>query len=374
MTRLLIADDSALMRKLLSGIFTEEGDFEIATARDGEETLEMARRFKPEVTTLDIHMPVMDGLECLSRLMLETPCPVVMVSSLTREGAAATLDALALGAVDYVAKPDGALSLHIDRMRPLLVSKVRMAARARLNPSLRLRERVQRQMRMAQERAAAIMPHIRPTPPRPRGPEQRLDPAGEGLVLIGASTGGPHALEAILSALPPSLAWPVVVAQHMPSQFTAIFAERLDRLCALRVIEVAEPTLLEPGQVHIARGDADLIIGRRPAGLMAIPAPASPEHVWHPSVDRLVESALRHVKPARLLGVLATGMGNDGAAALAELRQRGGHVIAEAEETAVVWGMPGDLVRRGGADAVLPLSDIAGAIAREVGAHAVDQT
>lgn len=374
MTRLLIADDSALMRKLLSGIFTEEGDFEIATARDGEEALEMARRFQPEVATLDIHMPVLDGLACLSRLMLENPCPVVMVSSLTRDGATATLDALALGAVDYVAKPDGALSLHIDQMRPLLVSKVRTAARARLRPSLRLRERVQRQMRLAQERAAAVMPRPRAFPAPATGAAPLSDAAGGGLVVIGASTGGPHALESILSALPATLGWPVVVAQHMPSQFTAIFAERLDRLCALRVMEVAEPTLLTPGRVYIARGDADMIIARRPAGLMAIPAPASPDHVWHPSVDRLVESAMRHVAPGCLLGVLATGMGNDGAATLAELRKQGGRVIAEAEETAVIWGMPGELVRRGGADAVLSLPDIAAAIVREVETHALDQT
>lgn len=373
MTRLLIADDSALMRKLLSGIFADEGDFEIATARNGEEMLEMAASFKPEVATLDIHMPVMDGLECLSRLMLENPCPVVMVSSHTRDGAAATLDALALGAIDYVAKPDGAMSLHIDQLRPILVSKVRTAARARLRPSLRLRERVNLQMRQAAERVAAVMPRPRPANGPAQMPLPLAEMGGEGLVVIGSSTGGPHALEAILSGLPATFPMPVVVAQHMPSQFTAIFAERLDRLCALRVMEVAQPTLLDPGRVYIARGDADMVIGRRAAGLMAIPAPASPDHVWHPSVDRLVESAMRHVIPGRLLGVLATGMGNDGAAAMAALYEQGGRTIAEAEETAIVWGMPGELVRRGGAGMVLPLPEIANAIVREVQADAADQ-
>ncbi|MFV3126382.1 chemotaxis-specific protein-glutamate methyltransferase CheB [Niveispirillum sp. KHB5.9] len=372
MTRLLIGDDSALMRKLLSGIFADEGDFEIATARNGEEVLQVAARFKPDVATLDIHMPVMDGLECLSRLMLENPCPVVMVSSLTREGAAATLDALALGAIDYVAKPDGALSLHIDQLRPLLVDKVRTAARARPRPSLRLRERVNLQMRQAAERAAAVMPRPRPVSPA-TAPMPLAEMGGEGLVVIGSSTGGPHALEAILSGLPAAFPLPVVVAQHMPSQFTAIFAERLDRICAVRVVEVAQPTLLDPGHVYIARGDADMVIGRRAAGLMALPAPSSPDHVWHPSVDRLVESAMRHVAPRRLLGVLVTGMGNDGAAAMAALHEQGGRTIAEAEETAIVWGMPGELVRRGGAGIVAPLPEIAAAIVREVQADAAHQ-
>ncbi|MBP7337792.1 chemotaxis protein CheB, partial [Niveispirillum sp.] len=259
MTRLLIADDSALMRKLLSAIFTEEGDFEIATARNGAEMLDVARAFKPEVATLDIHMPVMDGLECLSQLMLENPCPVVMVSSLTREGAATTLDALALGAVDYVAKPDGAVSLHIDALRPLLLDKVRTAAGVRLRPSLRLRERVQQQIRTATERAAAITARPR-TAPRlsepglvlpPSAPPTAREAWSERLVIIGASTGGPHALEVILSDLPADFPWPVVIAQHMPRQFTGIFAERLDRTCPLRVVEVSQPTLLAPGHAYI---------------------------------------------------------------------------------------------------------------------------
>jgi two-component system chemotaxis response regulator CheB len=384
MKRLLIADDSALMRKLLSGIFEAEGGFEIALARDGAEALELARTFRPDVMTLDVNMPVMDGLACLERIMVEAPCPVVMVSSLTRDGAGATLDALELGAVDYVAKPDGAVSLGIDRLRPVLVEKVRAAAGTRLSKARRLRERVRHQIGRAEaavpapttRRAAPpvpappLAPPLAPAPPR--AVARRRAPGG-GLVLLGASTGGPGAVEAILSGLPEDFPWPVLVAQHMPSVFTAIFAERLNRSCPIAVVEADRPTPLLPGRAHVARGDADMVVARRPSGLVAMPVPASPDLVWHPSVDRLVRSAMQHVAPRDLLGVLVTGMGSDGAESMARLREEGGRTVAEAEETAVVWGMPGELVRRGGADVVAPLPDIADAILREVRAHAAGQ-
>ena len=169
-------------------------------------------------------------------------------------------------------------------------------------------------------------------------------------MLIGASTGGPQALEAILTALPADLPWPVLVAQHMPATFTSAFAQRLDRICALSVREVRQATVLRPGHVHIAQGDADMIVAQRPAGLIALPVPASQAHRWHPSVDRMVASALNHLPASRQVSVLLTGMGDDGATAMARLRAEGGHTIAQDEDTAVVWGMPGELVRRGGAD------------------------
>lgn len=377
MIRLLIADDSALMRKLLTGIFEAEGDFETAVARNGVEVLELARSFQPDVVTLDVNMPVMDGLTCLSRLMLETPCPVVMVSSLTQAGAESTLEALHLGAVDFIAKPEGTVSLSIDTIRPALVQKVRDASRAKLRSSLRLAERVRHQIRSAASGLATPAPPparppalrrpvLRPPAPEPLG----MRDAGEGMVLVGASTGGPHAVETILTSLPADFPWPVVVAQHMPTMFTGIFAERLNRACAMTVMEVNRPTPLLPGHAYIAQGDADVVIGRRPAGLVALSVPVSPAYRWHPSVDRMVATAMQHVEPGRLLGVLLTGMGNDGAETMAELRARGGHAIAEAEETATVWGMPGDLVRRDGADVVAPLPDIAAAIVKGIRTHA----
>uniref|UniRef100_B0T3W6 Protein-glutamate methylesterase/protein-glutamine glutaminase n=1 Tax=Caulobacter sp. (strain K31) TaxID=366602 RepID=B0T3W6_CAUSK len=359
MTRLLIVDDSALMRRVLGDVFQNEPGFEVAFARDGVEALAQVHAFRPDVITLDVQMPRMDGLSCLDRIMVERPCPVVMVSSLTAEGADATLEALELGAVDFVAKPDGAVSLAIDDFGPILVEKVVTAAASRLRRSHRLAERLR-----ARHGAIATSP---PAPPQPRGKPAaawKPRPAGmpPGLVIIGTSTGGPPALDVVLSEMPADFPWPILVAQHMPAAFTASLAHRLDGLCALRVIEVARPTPLIPGCVYVARGDADMTVSRRSAGPVALSAPSSAEHRWHPSVDRLVDSAALAVPPERLVGVLMTGMGNDGARSMAALRAAGGRTIAESEDTAVVWGMPGELVKAGGADVVAPLDSIAGKI------------
>jgi len=352
-TKLLVVDDSALMRRVLGEVFQDEDGFELAFARDGVEALEKMRDFKPDVITLDVQMPRMDGLSCLDRIMVERPCPVVMVSSLTAEGADATLEALELGAVDFVAKPGGAVSLAIDEFGPLIVDKVRTAAASRLRRSHRLAER----LRARRE----ALPTPKPPPAAKVAMAWRPAPAGSppGVVIIGTSTGGPPALDAVLSEIPADFPWPILVAQHMPAAFTASLARRLDGFCPLRVVEVTRPTPLAPGCIYIARGDADMTVSLRATGPVALSTPSNPEHRWHPSVDRLVASAAACLPPERLVGVLMTGMGNDGAKAMAALRAAGGRTIAEAEETAVVWGMPGELVKAGGADHVLPLEAIA---------------
>lgn len=358
MIRLLAVDDSALMRRLIGEVFAEEDGFDVRFARDGVEALAMLAEFRPDVITLDVHMPRMDGLACLDRIMVERPCPVVMFSALTDDGARETLEALSLGAVDFIAKPGGAISLKIDEFGPVLVEKVRAASRARLPRSHRLSERVRAR---SGTWAPTLPPRSAGRPAPARRP--RLSPmTGDGvgkLVLVGSSTGGPPALDALLSPLPADFPWPIMVAQHMPASFTGALAHRLDRLCALSVSEVARPTTLEPGCVYIGRGDADLIISRRGGHLVALPAPSSAAFRWHPSVDRMVDSALGQVEATELVGILMTGMGNDGAAAMTRVREGGGRTIAEAEETAVVWGMPGELVRAGGAEAVLPVDRIA---------------
>lgn len=356
MIRLLIVDDSPLMRRLLGGVFTAEGDFEIAFARNGIEALEQLKTFEPDVITLDVNMPEMGGLACLDRIMLERPCPVVMVSSLTEAGASVTLQAIELGAVDFITKPDRAISLEIETLAPKLVETVRAASKARLPSSLRLAERVRLR--------SGLRDTTPPMAPRRRAPapmsKRRIAAAPtHGLVLIGVSTGGPPALDVVLSRLPADFPWPVVVAQHMPASFTGALARRLDTLCALTVVEAAHPMPLARGHVYIGRGDADVIISLRQGGPVVMAAPALPEHRWHPSVDRLVHSAMEQLAPERLVGVLMTGMGNDGAEALSRLKEQGGRTIAEAEESAVVWGMPGELVRRGGADVIAPLEQIA---------------
>ncbi len=345
MTRLLVIDDSPLMRRLVGAAFAGQPDFTLAFAADGAAALEQARHFLPDVITLDVNMPGLDGLACLDRLMLERPCPVVMLSALTEAGADATLAAMQLGAVDVIAKPAGAISLAMEEFGPLLVERVRAASRARVRRSLRLAERVRLQV-------GTVAAQPAPTPLLAgRAP-------ADAVVLVGCSTGGPPALDALLSALPAGFPWPVLVAQHMPASFTAALARRLDRLCALEVVEVTRPLVLRPGLVCIGRGDADLVLAPRPGGPVAMAVPADPAYRWHPSVDRLVESALRCLPAPRLLGVLMTGMGDDGAATMTRLLQAGGRTIAEAESSAVVWGMPGELVRAGGAGVVLPLGRI----------------
>ncbi|MBG0818595.1 chemotaxis-specific protein-glutamate methyltransferase CheB [Planomonospora sp. ID82291] len=345
-TSVLVVDDSALMRKVIKRILTETGEFEVHTARNGLDALEQLRRVQPDVVTLDVNMPEMDGLTCLNEIMRQDPRPVVMVSSLTEDGALVTLEALAVGAVDYVAKPGGTVSLNLQDVAAELVAKVRAAAGARVRRAGGLTARLRTQRARAAESAAPAR--------RTRAPAARTQAAPADLVIIGASTGGPALLADILSRLPASFPAPVVVAQHIPGSFTTALAQRLDGACALDVHEVVRPMPMHPGHIYVGRGDADVLIARGPAGLVVKCVPASSAYRWHPSVDRLVASAHRVVEAQRLVCVQLTGMGDDGAGEMAAVKSAGGRTIAEAEETAVVWGMPGELVRRGGATAVLP--------------------
>jgi two-component system chemotaxis response regulator CheB len=340
---------------LIGQAFSTQADFEVRFARNGREALIAIASSRPDVVTLDIHMPEMDGLACLDRIMIETPCPVVMVSSMTAAGANATLEALRLGAVDFVAKPTGAVSLRFDDLARPLIEKVRAAAGAQLKTSLRLREKVR--FRIGEGGRVTHPSSARKAKPVPKG---------EGLVLVGTSTGGPPALEALLTGLPASFPWPIIVAQHMPATFTGPLARRLNGISRLDVQEVRDPIALKPGNVYIGRGDADVIVSRRGAALVAMAAPAQADYPWHPSTDRLVRSALNHMAPSQLIGILMTGMGNDGAEAMTLIHTGGGRTIAEAEETAVVWGMPGELVKANGADFVVPLHKIAAQVKKLV--------
>lgn len=335
MPKLLIVDDSALMRKHLRLIFEETGQFEVRTARNGRDALDQLGAYEPDVVTLDINMPEMDGLTCLGEIMSGAPRPVVMVSSLTRESAPVTLEALQLGAVDFVEKPGGTVSLNIDLVRDEMIAKVKAAAVARPRGARGLVNRLRR------AREAAPPPRRAPSGPTP------------GAVLVGVSTGGPRTLEEILPALPAGFPWAVVVAQHMPGSFTAAFAQRLDRICALDVVEVAAPMPLSPGRIYIGRGDADVVVDTRLGRPVVTSVASDPAMRWHPSVERLVASAREVFPPEALIAVQLTGMGNDGAAAMAELRRAGGRTIAESEETAVVFGMPAELIRLGGATRTL---------------------
>lgn len=348
----LVVDDSALMRRQIGDILTR-GGFAVTTARTGAEALDRLAQDVPDVVTLDINMPEMDGLTCLSRIMSDCPAPVVMISSLTEEGALATLEAIALGAVDFVHKPGGTVSTALREQEDLIIAKVTAAVGARVRRSSGLRQR------MVARRDAILR-----QPARPRFGGLRTEPGREALTLIGASTGGPAVLEEILGGLSVDYPMPVLVCQHMPASVTGHFAARLDQCCAMRVVELRRQTELEPGTIYLARGDADMIVLERDGRLLATTVPASREHTWHPSVSRMVETAMRTVTADSLIGVLLTGMGNDGADELAQLRRQGGYTIAESEDSCVVYGMPRALVEQGGACEVLPASRIADRIER----------
>jgi len=349
MIKVLVIDDSALMRKALRQALEGERGLEVRTARNGQDGLDQIADFDPTVITLDINMPVMDGLTCLSRIMVEAPRPVIMVSSLTEKGALATLEAMELGAVDYICKPGGTVSLNIADIFPDLIAKVKVAAGARL-----------RRRRTITNLKGSTLKH---------NVDENRDVVGRrlktrasiasGAVLIGVSTGGPRTLEEILPALPASFPFPVLVCQHMPRSFTGAYAKRLNQYCALEVVEVSRATPIQVGCVYIGRGDSDLLISRRGGKLVAISAPSSEEHLWHPSVERMVQSAMQYYPPERLIAVQLTGMGNDGVKAMTELNKLGGYTIAESEKTAVVFGMPKELIKSGGASVELPSYKVA---------------
>ena len=347
MIKLLVVDDSALMRRQLGGLFSAEGDFEIRYARTGLEAVEANREFQPDVVTLDINMPEMDGLTALSLIMAERPVPVVMVSSLTEQGALVTFEALNLGAVDFISKPGGTISLSITEIRKELISKVRAAAQAHLKGKRLATKGLAQRLREDHVRSAT-----RPLAVR-RGTGKN------GLVIVGVSTGGPRTIEDILPQLPVDFPWPILVAQHMPGGFTKSFADRLDQICPLKVQEAGQPMPVEPGNIYIGKGGADMVVSTRAGKLTVLPKPENPLHLWHPSVELLGRTVLDHFDPTLVTAVMLTGMGHDGADAFTEIKKRGGRTIAESERSAVVFGMPAELINRGGASVVLDADKVA---------------
>ncbi len=338
MIKLLIVDDSALMRRQLNTLFSEEGDFEIRLARNGKEAVEENMRFQPDVVTLDINMPEMDGLTALTLMMAERSVPIVMVSSLTEKGALATFEALALGAVDYVAKPSGTISLSIDDIKKELISKVRGAVRAHLKAN-----------RAASARTFIKKPKVTEAPPI-----IRRGVAKNGIVVIGVSTGGPRTLEDVLPLFPADFPYPILVAQHMPASFTLPFANRMNDLCNLEVSEASRLTTIEAGHIYIGKGGADMTVALRNGKPTIVPKPENNNYLWHPSVELLGRSVMEVYEASNIIAVMLTGMGYDGSDAFAEIKKRGGRTIAESEQSCVVFGMPAELINKGGASIVLP--------------------
>lgn len=340
--KVLIVDDSALMRRSLSEMLSQLRGTEVIVARDGVDALAMIERERPDVITLDINMPNMDGLTCLSHIMTRFPTPVVMVSSLTDSSAIATFEALEMGAVDYIAKPGGTVSLNIQEVRSQLLVKVRAAFRQRNQIS---------------GKSKGIMPSDLPA-----NVSRSLDTLVRGVVVVGVSTGGPSTLERILPFLSADFPLPVVVCQHMPASFTRVFAERLNGRCALEVMEVSRATEMKAGTVYVCKGDADAVFGIRGNKPYLLSMPADDSYHWHPSVSRMTASIAQRFPADRVVGVMLTGMGNDGAEEMAALHARGSTTLAEAEKDCAVFGMPKALIDLGGAQRVLEVSRMPAAI------------
>ncbi len=364
--KVLVVDDSALMRKKISELLESTGGITVKTAKNGREAISQNLEFQPDVMTLDINMPELDGLTALAEIMLQRPVPVVMLSSLTAKGALATLEAMALGAVDYIPKPDGTISLAIDDIEKELIAKIRNAAKARpknfravahVNPTP---SNVGHEFRAPKKATDEWSKHE----PRVRKSVAAASDELDGLVLIGVSTGGPGTLEMMLASIPAYFPYPIVIAQHMPAAFTGPFASRLNSVCALDVLEVSHLQKVEAGKVYIARGDADLVLTNRAGVLHLQPKPADPQFRWHPSVELLGRSALECCNADGLIAVLLTGMGDDGAEAFRHIHANGGRTIAESEDSAVVFGMPKELIERGGASMVLPANKIVSQLLR----------
>ena len=341
LTRVLVVDDSAFMRRQLTEIIESDPALKVVgIARNGQEAVDKVKELKPDVVTLDINMPVMDGLTALTYIMMEQPTPCLMISSLTQEGALATFEALELGAVDYVPKPSGTISKDIRVEAEEIVYKVRAAARARLR-----RNHVRPRSRVGKERSSASVP--------------RAAASVDGIVAIGVSTGGPQTLLEILPQLPADLPVPVVLVQHMPPSFTGALAKRLDDACALRVKEAEHNEPLLSGFVYVAPGGYHMTLrqGALKRGPVIQLSDNSKGLTFCPSVDMLFESVARLFGP-RAVGVLLTGMGSDGADGMVKIKSAGGFTIAESEETAVVFGMPREAIERGGAQVVAPAREI----------------
>jgi len=343
--RVMIVDDSAIVRQVASAAIAAQPDMVVmATAADPLFAMEKMRREWPDVIVLDIEMPRMDGLTFLRKLMAERPTPVVICSSLVGRGARASFDALAAGAVSLVTKPKVGVKQFLQDESDNLVAAVRAAAGARLRP---------------RQQALAPRPKIT-LDSLPRGPN--VPSAGDRtrVVAIGTSTGGTQALEAVLTELPEEVPG-IVVVQHMPAGFTDMFARRLDGLASIRVREAQHGDRVEPGLALIAPGGRHLQLARDGRGYFVgvVDGPLINRH--KPSVDVLFRSVAR-MAGSNALGIIMTGMGDDGALGLKEMRDAGASTIAEAEETCVVFGMPKEAIQRGAVENVLPLHDIAAGI------------
>ncbi len=346
MIRVLVVDDSAFMRKAISSMLSNDPEIRVlGTAENGRECLEKIRQLHPDVVTLDLEMPVMDGITALKYIMMEMPCPVLILSSLSIRGAGITLKALEYGAVDFIAKDLGQGSFNIVRIENELRTKVRAIARRRLSSlSFAAAPGISRKP----QRAASVHATSRA-------------PVVRDIVAIGVSTGGPSAVKKILSELPADFPACILIAQHMPKTFTGPFAERLNETSLLEVKEASPGDVVEPGKVFVAPGGSHLKIRRRTNHIDVVVASEPSRALYKPSVNELFLSVARTVG-SRGLGVILTGMGSDGCEGSRFLKTAGGRVLVQSNATCVVYGMPRAVVDAGMADAIVDLDEMPCAI------------
>ena len=345
--RVLVVDDSALMRKLIPTILARDSAIEVVgTAMDGAFALKKIEELRPDVVTLDLEMPRMDGMETLRLIMKSAPVPVILFSTHSKEGAYSTFKALGLGAVDFVAKPKDAAVGHLDTIADELIAKIKVAKRAaghRLPP--------------------ASLPEGSQSPKKKTGPG--LPP--NRIVAIGISTGGPNALQFLLSQMPADFPSCILIVQHMPEGFTEMFARRLDECCALDVQEARSGDLLTAGRVLLCPGNRHMIVRRMPRGDIVVLNDNPPVNGHRPSVDVLFNSVAQEFS-LLAVGVLMTGMGEDGAVGLGAIKAAGGMTIAQSEESCVVGGMPRAAITRGYTNRIVPLDGMATYLLSQYGA------
>ncbi len=390
MIRVLIADDSAFMRMVLSDMFKKQPDFEVVSvAVNGKDAVDKVKSLKPDLVTMDVNMPVMDGLQALEQIMKDCPTPVIMFSSLTQDGAKATIQALSLGAVDFVSKVGGSIS-KVDTVEDEILSKARAAvgakriiARAAMSPpppppppepvaepepEPKPKEPsappTMRRIQLPVRGGTTAAPPPKRFTPKPVPSERPASSGGTGrkLVVLGCSTGGPKALQSVVPFLPRNLPCGVLIVQHMPPGFTKSLAERLNEISQISVKEAENHDMIEAGHVYIAPGNYHMTVASGGREILLNQDP--PIGTLRPAADVLFKSAAP--LGGKIVSVILTGMGSDGAVGMTEIKKTGGYVIAESEETAVVYGMPKAVVDRGLADEIKPLQSIAGAIVHAV--------
>jgi two-component system, chemotaxis family, protein-glutamate methylesterase/glutaminase len=344
--RVLVVDDSALMRKLIPLILERDPEIEVVgTAMDGAFALKKIEELQPDVVTLDLEMPRMDGIETLRTIMRNAPLPVIVFSTHSKEGAYSTFKALALGAIDFVAKPKDAAAGNLDPVASQLAEKIKVAKRAG---------------------GPKALPKLELEAPAPQKNRTRVAVAPNRIIAIGISTGGPNALQYVLSQIPGDFPASFVIVQHMPEGFTDMFARRLDECCALDVQEAKSGDLLLAGRVLICPGNRHMMVRRMPRGEMAVLSDGPTINGHRPSVDVLFHSVAQEFAMTAV-GVLMTGMGDDGAEGLGAIKAAGGVALAQSEETCVVGGMPRAAIVKGYAHKVLPLDGIAAYLVNQYG-------